>query len=543
VIAWLIVAAASIRGYAQAGFSIGAVSGSSQGATNTATISRTIHGRVTNALDGAGIPRTLVMLNSRAVLTDSQGRFQFTDFTDTQAYATLTKPGFSQTTDAPMGGGRQRVPDLDATLEFKMYPDAIVTGVVTGRDGLPLSRVSVALKRAMFMQNGWRWMPINTVQTDLHGEYRFRTPAGRIQLSLGYVARSQDTGEAILPVTVPANSSTDSLNYFELTSGQERRIDLRPTTGPVYPVQLHVEPQDTPRGMQVTALTPAGESFQVSAQGGSAESRISLPRGTYTLQARIENRDTSMEGSTRVVVTGKSTDAAVIHLEPAAVLPVELSVDPASTSTSGSTGSAQPSGQSTTVQPPDLRQFNLRLHNLAQASAPGQQDIGLRQKEDHSYEFRCFPGRYRLEALSAGTWYVESATSGVTNLMSNEIVIGSGGSGTPIRIVANNTQGMVKLSAQFPADVDTLYFYLLPRGPSLVMANPLMVGNSGNPTTSVQTRVPVGSYLAIVTDHRVEDDLRNPDVLARFSAGGKTIDVSASATASVTLDIAREKTQ
>ena len=514
------------------------------GTTAAATVSRTIHGRVTNGLDGSAIPRALVVLNSRTLLTDSQGRFTFTDFTDQQAYATLTKPGFTQTLDQPFGMARQRILNLDATLELKMYPDATITGAITGRDGLPLTHVQVTLRRAVFLQNSWRWIPVNSTQTDLHGEYRFRAPAGRFQINLGYTGRSQDIGEAVLPVTFPANTSTSDFPYLEVASGQERRVDLRPMTGAVHQVQLTVDGQDTGRGIQLTAQTPSGERFQVPASLQAGEGRFSLPLGTYTLQARLENRDVSLEGSTRVVVTGKPTDAAAIHMEPAAVVPVELSTNPGgSPPATQSSASSRGGLQTPTSESVDPRQLNLRLRNVSQAALPEIQDVPLRQNEQKGYEFRLFPGRYRLEAVAIGSWYVESATSGVTNLVSSDLVIASAGSGTPIRLVANNAFGTVTVSANLPPNADNLFLYLVPRGSELIPINQIPFGmdNSVGPL-STSTRVPVGSYLAVATTRQIQDDLRNPEVLARFSAGSKVIDVTANGATTVTLDIAQGKT-
>jgi hypothetical protein len=520
-------------------------SSASSSSSSTAPVSRDILGRVTNALDGSPVPRVQVTLNSRTVLTDSQGRFEFQDFTDTQASVMLIKPGFSQTNDMSTGNTRQRVANLDAPVELKIYPDATITGTVTGRDGLPLTHVPVLLRREVFDQNGRHWQTTHTVQTDLRGEYRFRDRGGRFQLGVGYVQRSQDTGEAVLPVSFPSTTSSESADYFEVASGQEKHIDLRPKTGMAYPVQVRLDGEDLPRGIQIYAVTAGGEAFQASlmGQGGPGGFQVSLPVGTYTLHARVDTRETSMEGSARATVVGKQNDPVTIHLEPAAVLTVELAVDPASTTSSSTGNSLSTAGVSQASQPPDLRQFNLRLHNLsASTQLPGTQDIPLRQGEDKRYEFRVPPGRYKLQAFSGGQWYVESATAGVTNLMTSELVIASGGSGTPIQIVANNLQGMVNVTVRLTPNADNLVLYFIPRGPSLAQVNPFTLFNTGSATASFSTSLPAGSYLAVVLDHPVQDDLRNPDVVSRFSTDARTIEVSPAATATVELDIAQEKT-
>ena len=505
-------------------------------------VSRRLQGHVTNALDGTAVPKVLVQINSRSVLTDPQGHFEFPDFTDSQAYVTLTKPGYSQSNSSSMGTPRQRIVNLDADLDLKIYPNAIITGTVTGRDGLPLTHLQVSLKRSVLDQNGWHVVPSGFAQTNLHGEYRFREPSGRYQLVLGYTPRLVDSPEAILPLQFPAPTTSSTSTYFEVQSGQEKRIDLRPRTGIAYPVSVTLDSTEAQRGVQFYAVTSGGEAFQVPAQvpGTTNGIQIALPVGTYTLHARLETRDASMQGSSRLTVTGRQSDGVVIHLEPAATIPVELAVDAATSQTP--TSSATASSQTTNNQQPDLRQFNLQLHNLDNSGLPFTQDVMIRQNEQHGYEFRALPGRYRLQASGGGTWWIESATSGVTNLMSNDIAISSGGSGTPIRIVASNAQGMVSATIKLAPDSDAAYIYFLPVGPSLSQINPLTLPNTGATVATISTRLTPGSYLAVALDHRIEADLHDPEVRSRFSTAAKRVEISSSATANIDLEIAQEKT-
>jgi hypothetical protein len=503
-------------------------------------VTRTIQGRVINAAGGAAIPRVMVMLNNRVVLTDAQGRFEFPDFTETRASVRLTKPGFSQSPDGSdmFGGGAQTLTDLDAVAELKLYPDAVVTGVLTGRDALPLTGVQVMLHQAQYQATGIRWITTKAAQTNLRGEYRFLVPPGRYQLSTSFVMRSRDTGEAVLPVSFPAGSGSSDSTYFTVASGEEKHIDLRPRTGPGYPITVRVDPPEAQRGIQFTAVTSGGESFNVPSSGQvEGGYRLTLPSGSYTLHGKIYDRNAMLDGTTKVTVTPHQNEPAVLHLEPAASLPVELALDPGSGATS--TASAAQQGFSEVQQVPDLRQFNLRLHNLA--AGPGMnEDISLQQREDKTYEFRVVPGRYRLESMGGGQWYVESATYGVANLLTSDITISSGGSSAPIRLVVNNATGTVSVSVRFGSLTGTAWVYLVPRGPSLAPVNPLGMGNSGSATGMMNTRIPVGSYTVLAVDHRLQEDVRDPEVLAKFS-NAQQVDVSASATANVSVDIARER--
>jgi Carboxypeptidase regulatory-like domain len=538
------IAAAALAGFAAAQMPVvlgtplvsnGSSPNSSQPNSATGMV-RTVQGRVVNALDGAAIARALVSLNNRSVLTDSEGRFAFPDFTDQQASARVTKPGFNQSASGGgMGNPNQRITNLDAPLELKLYPDAIISGTLTDVEGTPLDRVQVTLLRQMLLPDGLRWQQIHGAQTNLHGEFRFREPGGRFRLSVNYSVR----GDIVLPLTYPGHSSGDGLDYFEVPSGQEKQVDLRARTSPGYPVAVRVEPSDV-RGMQFTAVTANGESFPVMMTGQSQGAfLVSLPTGSFTLRGRMNDRETSMEGSTRVTVTGPKSDPAVLHLEAAASLPIELSVDPASTTTTGT-----PSGIATSSQSPTVQQFNLRLHRLDDSSTMNQ-DIPARMGEDKVQAFQVSPGHYRLIANGGGAWYIESATYGVTNAMTSDIAIGSGGGGgTPIRIVVNNAKGKITGTVRFPtssaAPPDMVWVYMIPRGPSLGPLNPNVLGNSGAASTTFSMTVPPGSYLAVAMDHQALVDLRDPEVLAKFSTAAKAVEVTTSATATVDLEIAPE---
>ena len=540
---WAIVGVPTL--FAQIGNQGAASATVSSVSSSAVAVSRTVRGRVTNALDGLGVPRTLVQLNNRSVLTDSQGQFEFREFTDTQAYMTLIKPGYSQTNNATMGVGRQRIKDLDSTITLRLYPDATIVGTVTGRDAQPLARVPISLQRGVFDQGSWRWVTIHAAQTGLHGDYRFRERSGRFRISLNYVARTQDTGQSVLPMHYPADTSSDNRSYFEVASGQERRIDLRARTGVTYPVAVQLDLQDEQRGVQFFAVTSDGEAFSVPPTGSLAQgsAQVLLPAGTYTLHARIENRESSMEGSARLTVTNHMPDAVPIHMEPAAVLPVELSIDAVAIAEPPGTGSYSNTTLTVNQQKVDLRQFNLRLHNLSAPDLPSTRDIMLRQNEGHGYEFRVPPGRYRLMVGGGGSWYVASATAGSTNLMSSEILVGGGGSGTPIRIVASNAQGVVSGTVRVTGNEDSVWVYLIPSGPSLGGIHNVAVNLTTGSTSTFSLQAPTGAYLAVAVDNQIEDDLRNPEVIARFSTDAKPVEVSSSATASLTLEIAREKKQ
>ena len=449
-------------------------------ATSTTPTTRTIHGQVVNALNGLAVPRALVAVNSRQALTDSQGKFEFPQFADAQATVTVTKPGYSQSADTGEMFVQRRITDLDASVVVNLYPDALITGIVAGSHGLPLSRLQVTLSRAIYDTSGLRWNNAGMSMTNSRGEYRFLVPSGRYRVALQYNPRVGETGEAVLPVRYPQNSSSEGSEYITLEPGDEKHVDLSPRMGQTYPIFIQVDGQEARPNLRFIAVDQADSTINLGSSPGSrsGEVRIDLPSGSYLLHAQSENRDESLIGSIRVTVAGKPVSGLVMHLAPIASLPVDVTPDAAASSESVQVrGLSSPSNQAHQIVTP--QQLNLALHNLSTIDGMNQ-DLGLRLREDKTFEFRAPPGRYRLVGVSGG-WYVESATyGGITDLLTSDLVLAPGSAGAPIHIIANNQSGVIQGQIAVPDTVTTAWVYLFPRQPSLVWPNPLPIVNGGS---------------------------------------------------------------
>ena len=325
----------------------GVISGTSTQITSSAGSSSftvdpyKVAGRVVNGATGAGVPRALVTLMSRHALTDAQGNFQFAAFTLAHGTLNVTKPGYSNSPDGQATImrllGQQ---DLTAPLELKLYPNPILMGIVTGRDGLPISRVLVRLFVFTSDINGERWSSQGGAMTDSHGQYRFNPAPGTYRVSVNYAPHAVETGEVVLPVSFPELSSTDKSGNLTLVPGQERRVDLHPRTGTPYPVSLRVEPS-TARNVRFSVTSSAGDGFFVAAEGSeSGEYHLSLPTGTFTIRCHMDDKDMSLEGSAHVAVTSSGASATV-QLAPLTNIPVEVVVDPGSSTVTTATASPQ----------------------------------------------------------------------------------------------------------------------------------------------------------------------------------------------------------
>lgn len=533
--ALLLIVLAGFLGLASSqGLAIGSLQGS--GANSAPAAMHTIRGRVINAITGAPLPRALVTLASdgtRSILTDPLGRFEFAQFQGNQAFPVVSKPGYSNGSQADTI--ETAWTNLDLPMELKLYPDALVTGTVTAPDGLPLSSISVQLRRASYVAGPQRWTIQRSVQTNSHGEYRFLIPAGRYRVTSNYSPRARDTGEALLPASFPDGSATGAQSYFAIASAEQKFIDLRPRMGPAYPVLLDIQPADRQNFIQISATTPNGETFQVPRTAGpiTGSMQVSLPRGAYTIKAT--QRENKLEGSARLVVTGASTAGVAVHLDPLTAVSIELSVDPA-VSASGVKPIVLAGNNGATRFPstPQLNYFNMRLHNQGNGGDGYEQDVNLVQREDKSFGFDAAPGRYRLLAnIGGGGWWLESVTAGITDLASSDLVIAPGGSSAQIRVLVTSLAGTISGRANATSG----WVYAIPEHPAVAALQPVLISSGG----LFYFGLPPGTYTLVAVDHRLDEDTSGPGFLASFVDGLKSVTVVYDAPVQVNLEIAQRK--
>jgi len=187
-------------GYGQPGGSPLGGGGSTPGSPTATTIPATVQGQVINAATGGPVPRALVRLNNRAVLTDHEGKFRFDQNTDSNANVIVTKPGFSASTEIQDPGNVSlQAAQMGVPIELRLYPEALLTGTVTAPDGTPLPRISVNAYRSLYDVTGHRWQIMGQAQTDSHGNFRMPVQAGDYRLETRYSPLDRMIDEAVLP--------------------------------------------------------------------------------------------------------------------------------------------------------------------------------------------------------------------------------------------------------------------------------------------------------------------------------------------------------
>jgi hypothetical protein len=496
------------------------VAGSSSGnsspigsSASTAVAPSAVLGKVINASTGAPVPRALVRMNNRAVLTDHEGNFRFDQNTDSSANLLVTKPGFSASTEMQEPGnvflqGAQ----LGVPLELRLYPEALLTGTVIAPDGTPLPRILVVALRSYFDDTGHRWLTTGQEQTDSHGNFRLPVTAGEYRLETRYTPLDRTTGEAVLPITVPSESSSNTSQTIRIHSGEEQHFELRPAVSPTHSVSVVTQSSGGRDFVRISARSSNGSTLQVNPQvnGTGGETKIQLPQGTYILTARRNNPEDPEEAQTTVTVPDHDISGVVFQFSPIPSIPVELIVEASSTSDN--------------TQLPTLAQFGLTLQSDQPDPERGDGSVHTTSRRDQSLVFSAPPGSYHLQGRNTGTWYIKSASYGDSDLLREDLVVVPDAAGAPIRVTVSDDMASLQGTVTLNGGAAACWIYLVPSGPSAQSVISLRSGSTGNYTVA---HLPPGTYQVIAFERRHMANYRDPASLTPFSSHVHSITINA----------------
>ena len=481
----------------------------------------TVSGQVINAVTGLPVARALVRLNDRAVLTDHDGKFEFDRNTEENGNIMIIKPGFSSSaTDSETSNIYFQGDQLATPLRFLVYPEAVLTGTVLGPEGEPMSGITVNALRSLYDEGGRRVLNAGQAQTDSHGNFRIPVPGGSYRIETRYIARDRTTELAVLPVVVPPETSTDTLDEIRIRSGEEQHFELRPAVRHTHRVTATVDSSEHGLGSaRITARSSNGSTLQINpTSNGSGEMTMELPQGTYTLMAKRNNPESPEEGEATVTVPDHDISGVVFRFSPIPSIPVELLIDESSTSDNGQ---------------PSLQQFNLILENDQPDLEQQSSAVRLTTLANHAFGFLAPPGSYHLQARGTGEWYVKSVGNGVSDVLQQGLVVAPGAGGTPLRVMVSNQTASLQGTVKLNGTPSVGWVYLIPTTPS---AESVFSMHSNAEGAFTSAHLPPGSYQAIAFERRHSANFRDPDVLGPLSAHVRSITVNAGDNATLNLD-------
>ncbi len=487
--------------------------------TSQGSSSSTVSGRVVNANSGLPIPRALVQIGSTAVFTDHEGKFSLADVPAGSSFVEVAKPGYftsPEQTDPP--GIQISAADAAHTLELYLYPEALLTGSVVAQDGSPLAQITVTARKVTSSGADRHLQVFGSTQTDSHGEFRLPVPAGDYQLTTQFVAVSPETGMTILPAIAPEGGAVAT---FHIASGEQQQFQLRPRTGLAHTVTLAVPGLSDDRFSSLVVTTADGASWQMGGQPDPETGRVSLrlPAGSYLLEVNSDGSELVASGQTRLSVPDHDLAGVQVQLSPVAPIPVEVVVDVHA---------------SAAATAPTAQQLGLELLPEQQQGRSSRENaLRLQSRGGRPPSFLPSPGRYHLVSSARGSWYIQSAIYGGSDVLGSTISVAAGTGSAPLQLTVSNVTGSLQGQVTSGDAPVSLWVELLPSFPS---ANPIISLHSAADGSFSAQNLPPGGYSACVLQHRTSADLLDASVRNSLGARLQPFTIQAGVQTTLKLD-------
>jgi hypothetical protein len=418
-----------------------------------------------------------------------------------------------------------------------LIPEGVIFGRISEEDGEPIESLSIGLLEQS-LQNGRKvWQQRQGAQTDEDGSFRIaELPPGNYFLSVGpgrnpvtLPARSSQPSVQDVPlIYYPFGSDLSAAAPISITAGKKMEINLTVSPQPFYRVSGTVSGYTAGQGVSLQVRNSAGITLPYNWRFDSATGifrSLWLPSGTYTLQAQAN--DGQGHSSTATVSLNVSAEISGVHfiLLPTVNIPIRMQV--VSSRAETERFSNQESYFPAYVQ-------LVSHHGDAFEARYGSQQVGERGAKWLELQ-NVAPGSYTIEFNVNGPLYVQSATSGVTNLLDSEVSVAPGSSPQPIEITLRDDvatlTGTVSSDNQ-SASATILAFSEHPSIPPRIQPTDQKGGFQLYP-------LPPGAYKVIAVDHPGLLEYANPEAMRKYLSSARDVSLSPDQSAKIELELVK----
>jgi hypothetical protein len=517
-----------------------------------------LRGTVVNSVTGEAIRGALVQVylgGQKALLTGPDGKFQFDALPAGQTSPNAQKPGFftpQQITPSARPPLITVGPD-SSPVTLKLVPEAILYGRISGDAGEPIESLPVKLFSER-IENGQRVRrELRTIVTNEDGEFRVADlmPGGYFlfvgpsQAESFFAEASGRRAQGYPAFFYPGSPDLSSATPIAITAGKHEEINIAVTLQPFYRISGTVSrPSSVQRaGLQVfnAAGQSIGTGFRFDQENGTFQTQW-LPAGLCTVTASAHDNKTQQAFSASASLN-LASDLSGVHLAvvPGVTIPVSVRVETThdNSSTAPSQGLVNSSSgfRGNSAQVNDVRaQVNLTPKDpMFSRMRYGSQVV--QNAESHSLALSNVPaGTYSAEIFPNGPYYVQSATSGFTNLLREDLTVAPGGSVPPIQIVLRDDFASLEGKVSYDGQVESAVVIAIPedaprRSRNVAAYNPN--GQFGLP------QLAPGPYKVLAVDRLEGFEYANPEVLRKYLSKTRDVTLWPDQKASVNLEVVR----
>ncbi len=523
---------------------------------NEATFS--LSGSVVNAVTGEPVGRALVQLRStppRSAFTDGNGHFEIDGLPAGRFAIGAQKPGYYNGPDDARSGFNFSVavgPTSDA-VTLSLSPFGVIYGRVTNIEGEALEHIPVRLTAAVVRNGRKRWEQMGSRESDENGVFRFpNLQPGTFYLAAGpssdeneapHFAVSGKDSAGGAPRTgypsayYPNAPDLSSASPIVLAPGQQLQTEFVLPRVPLYRISGTIAGFSPDAGVNLQLTTASGEILSLSPYFEQALGTFRLdgvPPGSYVLKGFGRSaRGEDLRASVPVTVATNVNNVR-LTLEPVTTIPIVVRKE------SHADASASQEGAVTSLS----RRFStgvpvsVRLSPVGPSLNVADTYSTLRENSGEHTPIleNVEPGRYTVEFMPQGGWYVQSAEYAGSNLLTDEMTVRSGASG-PMQIVLRDDgaslEGTVKSGN---ASGHTGVVVILPQQGA--EKRPLFAGVYGDGGFRKEG-LPPGDYLVFAAENGRHIEYDDPEVLQPYLSQATHVTLSAGQSGKVTLNVVR----
>ncbi len=506
-----------------------------------------LSGTVMNSVTGEPISRALVRASgqaSRSAFSDSEGRFQFEGLPAGQIMLTAQKPGYFSEQEAN-GHGQHAIqvgPSTGAQT-VKLQPLSAIFGRVTDASGQPIERIPVRLICRSLRDGRKIWEPRGMSETDEDGHFRFPNlmpatyylSAGPAQSEGQILPAGQKPTTGFPFVYYPGVPDLASAAPIQLTAGQPIEADFSVTAVPVYHVTGSITGQAPDHGAGLLTFTSSGDDLMLPASVNSELGTFSLdsvPAGSYILKAMSHAEGQPLHAEQRITVVA-NLDNVHLALTPAISIPVVVHTQARASSAAGTSIISRSSGSSSGIEnrPPVSVSLLPTQPNATQSFSSFQpssagNSVMVLQNVD--------PGTYTVDLRPQPPWYVQSASYGQTNALSDDITVAAG-QAYPLEIALRDDSASLTVTVKGLENTTqpTTSVVILPQPASKLVPRV----SHGITNTYTETGLAPGDYLVFAFDRIDGLEYTNPEALGPYASQAAQVTLGANQQAQVSLDL------
>ena len=518
-----------------------------------------LQGEVVNSITGEGIPYVLVTVsseNKQALLTGTDGHFEFAGLRAGRVTVTASKPGFFEdgeqkisNTNKPgrifvsdRSNGRYAMKGLGVSIEigpdtvpvtFKLMPEGIITGHIEDSGGEPIERAFIRVEAIVISDGRKLWTQMAGITSREDGTFRIANlHPGRYYVSVHSLTRGrtlEDVNAANpvgypLSVYYPAAPDRASAAPIDIAAGQRVEIQFALKLQPVFKVSGNVSGQSNVQSVNIRLLSSTGEDLGLPGRFYPADGRFEIqgvPAGNYRLEARGDNR-----GELPLHVSGTLNGVHVV-LRPKTSIPVII--------------------RNEATRAPEMKLENFGPHHgipisLMAHRSDLEHDFTSTGLEQHSDDgppaLNVEPGKYAVDlSVLYGGVYVQSARYGDIDLLREELIV-QPAAPRPIEVVLRDDGANLQIKIAGAERNATSSVVVVPEAApnQLKVAHVGGDGEGGFVMGFINGLAP-GDYKVFAFDSIETMEFRNPEVLKQYNAKAAQVSLTSGMSSNVSVEL------